>query len=242
MRKLTGEVPTTMLNLAEGVDDGHKPMLIWNATVADSGKPTMITSFEPPRDKDITSAYEPYFSCTPGLVTAVRMSATFPYVSPMARPEDAGKPVGPAVALCDGGYADNFGAAPVYLIQSVATSEFQHVEKPVLWIQISVSQPPDKNQREFIAFTAAAPIWTLYGVRSTGQRARLQRTNQLASLRMGEKPKIVAFQYPVNGGPLSWVLSQSQKDAIKDGWRSHDWRNHDWRQKISQIRSFLSSR
>ena len=40
--------------------------------------------------------------------TAARTSATFPYISPFTKPDDA-SPRGEAVAICDGGYVDNEG-------------------------------------------------------------------------------------------------------------------------------------
>lgn len=228
----------TMRDLASGVEDGTRPLLIWNSTVADSGRPMAITNFTPPDNGDITSQYKLYPGYDLDLTTAVRMSATFPYVSPISRPIASRNPVKPDVGLCDGGYADDFGAAPVYVALESATGNFQKIPKPVLWIQIRVSEP-GADTPEPIASTAVGPIWTLYGVRSTGQRARLERTNELARLQMKDKlMPIVVFQYPPNknGAPLSWILSKEQKHQVEDGWAHSDWRD-----QMTEIREFLAA-
>jgi hypothetical protein len=160
---INGAKLPTMRDLAAGVQDGARPLLMWNSTIADSGRPIAITNFDMPKDPDIASFYHLYAERYDlELTTAVRMSATFPYVSPMARPIVNRAPVTPKLALCDGGYSDNFGAAPVYLTLEYATDKFQNIAKRVLWIQIHVSMDygggGNTDQSETIAATAVGPI------------------------------------------------------------------------------------
>jgi hypothetical protein len=237
---LNGAKLPTMLDLAAGVEDGTRPLLMWNATIADSGRPMAITNFDLPPDPDIASFYQVYKKRrNVDLTTAVRMSATFPYVSPIARPIVHGQPVGPNLGLCDGGYSDNFGVAPAYLALEGATDNFANIPKPVLWIQVHTSKDIGEggieDRAEKAASTAIGPIWTLYGVRSTGQRARLRRIDELADLKMNDKLKMVVFEYSMKDSPLSWVLSVEQKDHIREGWKSKK-----WDAQMNDIRAFLA--
>ena len=237
---LNGAKLPTMRDLSAGVEAGTRPLLMLNATIADSGRPIAITNFVLPPDPDIASFYQLYFKTFDiDLTTAVRMSATFPYVSPIARPIVGGKPVSPNLGLSDGGYSDNFGVAPAYLALTGATDKFKNIAKPVLWIQIHASKDygggGNYDKLEKIASTGVGPIWTLYGVRSTGQRARLRRLNELVSIQMKDKLKIVFFEYSSDDSPLSWILSTEQKDQIKTVWTKGD-----WDAQLNDIHAFLN--
>jgi len=237
---LKGVKLPTMRDLSAGVADGTRPMLMFNSTIADSGRPIAITNFDLPKDPDIASFYQLYAkSYDMDLTTAVRMSASFPYVSPIARPIANGKPVAPGLALCDGGYSDNFGVAPAYRALAGATGEFTNIAKPVLWLQIHVSKDygggGNYDKPEKIASTGVGPIWTLYGVRNTGQRARLRRLNELVSLQMKDKLKILVFEYSSNDSPLSWILSTEQKNQIQKTWIENNWEG-----QLNDIHAFLA--
>jgi len=108
-----------------------------------------------------------------------------------------------------------------------------------LWIQIHASKDygggGNYDKPEKIASTGVGPIWTLYGVRSTGQRARLRRLNELVSIQMKDKLKIVFFEYSSDDSPLSWILSTEQKDQIKTVWTKGD-----WDAQLNDIHAFLN--
>jgi len=98
------------------------PIPVFNATVVETGQRLLIAPVRsPPPAGDQSSAGAEFLRSFPGsqlrLATAARLSATFPYVTPVARPQvsalrRAGDPFNPlfAVHVADGAYADNEGA------------------------------------------------------------------------------------------------------------------------------------
>src|SRR5262249_585901 len=107
-----------------------------------------------------------------GVVTAARLSATFPYVTPAARADVS--EVMPHVV--DGGYYDNYGMATLVEWLDEALPGSTNDVKSVLLIQIlgkPVGSASDegsiKNRGWF--YQTFAPLTTLAAVRSTGQIA-----------------------------------------------------------------------
>ena len=123
----------TLRDLAAGVAKGTMPVPLFNATCVQTGQRVIMspTGFGSPggppsgtRSIHMPEDYsEESFAADPTIATAIRLSATFSYASPVARPargdEAAWKSAnGPTSAtskarfdlhICDGGYADNTG-------------------------------------------------------------------------------------------------------------------------------------
>ena len=113
----------TMASWIQDVRHGTRPAAIFNTTIAETGQRFLISSTEVPafheEDSDITKKHPDRHTLQfatefPGydmdVQTAARASATFPWVSPMARP--AAEPRAdtlPIMHLADGGYYDNSG-------------------------------------------------------------------------------------------------------------------------------------
>ena len=90
--------------------DGTQPALIFNATMAETGEPLLFTTSAYPQipRAGIWNFSQRYGSdWDVGVATAVRLSSSFPFISPAARPDEA---VSEQVFhVVDGGYYDNFG-------------------------------------------------------------------------------------------------------------------------------------
>jgi hypothetical protein len=169
------------------------------------------------------------------IATAARLSATFPYVSPIARPS---APVKEPFHLADGGYVDNEGMVSalewlrhlVALRGSVpAGTSFDRV----LLVRI-VPFPPEAQEATFSRLgwlqMFSGPIDAMMNVRSTSQVERnqiaLQLTEDVLKARQGQPElRVAQFQFrnppdDKKGPPLSWRLSLTQKAAVKSAWRA----------------------
>jgi hypothetical protein len=100
----------------EAVNDGWLPGTVFNATLVESGNPLLLSTIQVPRpdgSKTVVFGQTNDRGADISAVTAARLSASFPYVSPVTR----GRYVGaertdrPALGMhvADGGYYDNYG-------------------------------------------------------------------------------------------------------------------------------------
>jgi hypothetical protein len=158
------------------------------------------------------------------IITAARLSASFPYVTPAARAKTADT----RLHVVDGGYYDNYGMATLveWLDEALEATSETKLEK-VLVIQIlgaKVSSGsaglPAKTGRGWL-YQAIAPIETLVNVRDAGQAAHkdielklLQQKWELRNVTV----ESVTFEFPGENPPLSWHLTKSQQDAIREHW------------------------
>lgn len=229
----------TLGDWRQGVVDGWRPAVIFNTTLVESGEHFLFTTLDglegspalPTRwaTRHFGAAYANYDI---GVATAARLSATFPYVSPIARGIYNSEPISPTYHFADGGYYDNNGvAAVVEWLDAVNPNPTGRAMTPklgnqVLVIQIRASdkQPgdaetTDQNRGSWL-YGLAGPIITLLNVNSTAQITRgdvelrlLERAYQ------GVIAKQAQFQLHSDGA-LSWQLSDSQRAQILDGWNS----------------------
>lgn len=184
--------------------EGEMPIVIFNSTDAATGRRVLFDSVPTPRrpsdvglssrpinyrellgpDRDIKPA------------SAVRASATFPYISPFTRPDKA-SPLGEGMALCDGGYADNEG-----IVSAVTWLEFilnrwsddqvnPEIEVPfdrILLLRIQPSpgadlnEPPKRSGFWVWLRWMTGPAETMVKVRATSQSERGNLETDLAKL------------------------------------------------------------
>ena len=183
--------------------------------------------------------------CNLEVTTAARLSASFPYVSPMARnlPDNEiqdkdGKPFFQNYHMADGGYFDNAGAftAIEWLDRFLEKNSDQLKIKTVVLLQINAFPDVELKPRQqgnkgfFTVFTG--PFDALNGVRDSTQVARNIHTIQLLKDKWEyrdkdkdkkEDEKIMmqyfAISFPKKyNQPLSWRLTQDQKDNLREAW------------------------
>lgn len=214
---------------------GRLPLVIFNATAVENGKRFMIANGRMPdgpgylqrrSDENDALAFEDvYPKLDVGVATAARLSATFPYVSPICRPSGD---VTHAYHLADGGYVDNEGmvSAIDWLDYLLAARKFRNV----LIVRI-LPFPSDFKEPAPLPgwfYGVTGPLQTMLDVRSTSQ---LERNHiALALLRKtlerdGIALRHAEFQFRLTNPrstppPLSWKLSLTEKDEIDDSWKA----------------------
>jgi len=219
----------------DGVKEGWRPAAIFNATIAETGEPLLLatTDFDRQSSRSVNpAAAQPdrktFYDLYPGadlpVVTAVRLAASFPYVSPAARAQT----LQPEYHVIDGGYYDNYGVASAAEWIDEAFAAFpETADRPdILVIQIrsfpNDPLPAPRNRGWF--FQAHAPITGLLSERTTAQLVRdrdelllLQR--RWWGNRAVPRLRFAGFKFGADNAPLSWKMNQSQTDAIEQQWR-----------------------
>ncbi|RYD34851.1 MAG: hypothetical protein EOP86_10000 [Verrucomicrobiaceae bacterium] len=218
-----------------------RPAVLFNSMNADNGQPVVFatTSLGTVDDKPYWSYSRQRPNEDVRIVTAARCSASFPFVCPAASPETdkAG-----TTHLVDGGYYDNYGVASLNRWLSTAAKiyedeaeEAKKLNVPVrrkppghlLVIQIRASsdslfpqlQNPDweKTGKTGFLYQATAPIFGLVNMRGAAQtwhndQEYTSLVKRLEALNI--KVRTAVFRYPGMRNPLSWHLTEAQKQAL----------------------------
>lgn len=237
-----GGINANMGDWRAGVVEGWRPAVIFNATIAETAEPLLIatTDFEDPalarvaapgrkRDLPVRRSFREFYrGADIPVVTAARLAATFPYVSPAARAYRLDE----RSHVVDGGYYDNYGvSSAIDWVDSALRGYVQGEGPDVLFILIR-SFPDDaldagKDRGWF--FQTWAPIQGLFNVRTTTQLVRdrfdlLQLRERIGKEKSGKddfhwKVRFATFKFPEDGAPLSWRMSDRQIDAIEAKWK-----------------------
>jgi hypothetical protein len=211
------------------VADGSLPAVLFNATVSESGARLLLgttrLSREHSRGRARVDASELHTvdgeQKDVSVVTAARLSATFPYVTPASRSDAPGA----QPHIVDGGYYDNYGMSTLveWLDEGLTHTNERY---SILVLQIHGAPVLDeatdalraKNRGWF--YQAFAPISTMTTVRTAGQIAHNDTELTLLQEKWSTRVPIhtVTFEFPDPNAPLSWHLTRSDQDAIKDTW------------------------
>ena len=159
------------------------------------------------------------------VATAARLSATFPYVSPAARRLD--DPLSDHIV--DGGYYDNYGLLSLMEWLDEALFKLPDNERPreivILRIVAFPSNEKGENPERGWTYQTWAPLDTFMNVREAAQLKVAERQLELFKEVWGNKgvtirDQRVQYAPTTNCGskpPLSWKLTQRQRDCITDG-------------------------
>lgn len=223
----------TLSDWRTAVLTGTAPLPVLNASLVETGGALSIAPL-PLTDEEgaLTDFVRLYPEHDLAAVTAARLSATFPWVTPNARPHPR---VEPAYHVADGGYFDNQGvyAALLWLervLLPTAGDGRPPVER-VIWLQLDAFQPVDDAQVPALrALEAglAGPLLTLANARYSTQVVRnaadIERFATLACLSGVEVERFVLRPLPdedalsVDRAPLSWALSPEERAAVSSAW------------------------
>lgn len=205
----------------------ERPAAVFNATLVETGERFVIATADlgvaPGQGRQFLTLYPEH---TVRASTAANLSAAFPLVSPAAsiwtgeEPSPIPKP--DRYHVVDGGYYDNFGivSALDFLESGLGRLPEEHRRgKNVVLLRIEgFRRPPDPpNSGTGLLFQPVAPLKTMFGMRSSSQRARNELELELATERwraQGVGIETVGLRYPHPGAPLSWHLTDKQKQAI----------------------------
>lgn len=216
---------------------GTLPGLILNSTMVETGAPLMMGTTEIDMTKNEL--------CLTGwktgdqlhrrgnqlmdvpVVRAARLSASFPYVSPSARPANANQ----SPHMIDGGLYDNYGMATLteWLNQALEEQEEKPTGKRVESVLIietngfpATKDTIPKKTRAGWVFQLVAVIAALVSVRTTSQVCNRDFQADLLAEKWRGKVDIqkVSFNYKGKHIPLSWHLTPEQIQAIETCWET----------------------
>ncbi|MBL8888946.1 MAG: patatin-like phospholipase family protein [Planctomycetaceae bacterium] len=199
--------------------NGRMPFIVFNATDAVTGRRVLFDTVPTPiRASNISLTSRPYnfrelldennaSVLDVKAVTAARVSATFPYVSPFVSAEN-GSALGQAVALGDGGYADNEG-----IVSAIDWIEFilrnwnnQTGFKRILVVRVMPSGMADSLQTPQTSWLVrgvrwlTGPLETIANVRSTSQAERGNLESDLAARSL---KTVQSEETAVDPGPMN---------------------------------------
>ena len=226
-----------------GVREGHRPAVVFNATAADIGTRFLFSNTRVEEKEGQSDFHQSYPGKDVLISTAVRLSATFPYVSPVARAFD-GRLLPDEPHLADGGYYDAYGVSSLvdWLdaalederaskgVTSVLVIEVRGDQRPELEDEPGADGAPRRDRdrmtgsrRQSWSYQLRAPIDAMLEVRTAGQIAHNETELCLLAERWALDPRHVQVQrmlleFPESDPPLSWHLTRRERDAIRNQW------------------------
>ncbi len=226
-----GDPAVTLGGWRAAVRRGELPAPIFHAMAVETGRQMLLTPLDLPAAGP-AAPYDTFLGTYPErdlpAITAARLSAAFPWISPQPRP-DCDCP--PAWHLADGGYFDNDGVAGAMAFLDAALPAFAAVggrEVLVVQIRVSFDRPVDPAAvpRRGWPFAALGPLEALLSARGAVQGRR----NAEALARLAERWAVegvtvahaeTAFVLDGGGGvPLSWQLTHTERAAVEAAWEA----------------------
>jgi hypothetical protein len=216
--------------MRRGVAEGWRPAIALNATGVETGERFAFTTFEVPQDPhapwDMGTLQSVYADRDIALATAARVSAAFPYVTPISRASPTSAPER-ALHFGDGGYSDNtgMGLAMRWLDAAMTPRVGVYRRKAVAFVQIRsgpLRSDAAIKDRGWL-YELIGPLQTLLSVRVAGQRERAENELRfLQRLWCGNQVEIRRFTFAFERPkpPLSWQLTRAQTEALDTEWRS----------------------
>ncbi len=216
----------------EEVRSGERPGVMFNATLAERGFRLLFSTAPLDPCKGLKESHtarlnfeELYPDDDLAISTAVRLSATFPYVTPAARADVPGR----QPHVVDGGYYDNFGMSTLVEWLDAALHHASHQVKRVLILQIRgapTREATAATAREVSSrgwfYQAFAPLATMIKVWGAAQVSHNEAEYSLLQRSWAGTVDLhsVVLEFPTEHPPLSWHLTAEQKEAILDAWNT----------------------
>jgi hypothetical protein len=216
----------------EEVRRGERPGVVFNATLSEMGFRLLFSTAPLDPFKGLKESHtarlnfeELYPDGDLAISTAVRLSATFPYVTPAARADVPGR----QPHVVDGGYYDNFGMSTLVEWLDAALRQASPRVKQVLVLQIRGARTREATAataREVSSrgwfYQAFAPLATMLKVWGAAQVSHNEAEYGLLQRSWAGKVDLhsVVLEFPAEHPPLSWHLTSGQKKAILQAWNT----------------------
>jgi|GEM_PF-2481924 len=243
------EVGPTLMEWHKDAAQGLMPYVIFNATETESGRRVLFSTHPELRSSkaedntDSQSKPKNFLELSNGKVdipitTAVRLSATFPYISPASRPSPHAKiNLGHIV---DGGYADNDGLLSAIEVIDALNNDALNREKGCeKFILIRIEHVPESDHTSEVddrtmqnsngfKYASLGPIFAANNVRDSSQKERGEFELKLLRNRLNNKndnPALyeVTLRFRENDNlvvpPLNWKLLPNQRTAYDASWK-----------------------
>lgn len=149
-------------------------------------------------------------------LTALRMSATFPYVTPTIT-----LPTEPPIQIADAGISDNYGISDALIFLNVFKEWILENTSEVVFLTIRDSSKDEElkeAESRNILERFFSPIQSVYKSWDKVQTIKNDQFFELTKSMVGEHLRRVAFEYGQNGdgtrASLSWRLTEVEKQNI----------------------------
>jgi patatin-like phospholipase len=224
-RGWTAPVPK-LSDWVRGVREGWRPAMALNSVGVEDGQRFSFATFDPPYQWGVWTPDRRYPDRDVTVSTAARLSATFPYVTPIARAWSE-SPTTYQGHFADGGYYDNtgMGLAMRFLDRAIGDDVEAYRGKAVAFVRVRSSRASTRTEIKDRGwqYQVAGPIQTLMAVRIASQRERAE--SELEFLRrfwclQGVEIRPFEFAFEQDQPPLSWQLSPRQVAELEQEW--HD--------------------
>jgi hypothetical protein len=231
---------------------GNRPGVVFNTTIVDNGCPLLFSSIEHDQNVSVAQVFDKLYDGYDAPVTsAVRLSATFPYITPAARAHRSDKTDWrtPEYHVVDGGYYDNYGVTALVecLDNELDKPEVNVAELMVIRIHSNpVMNAPDRTleKKRGFFYQVGVPLSALNRVRGAGQLSHGKVEFDLLQKRWRERAgrkvdiQLATFEYPNYDAPLSWHLTAKQKQALDKAWK--ETYVNDPNSELSKVKRFLA--
>lgn len=238
----------TFGDLARALETRALPAVVFQSTVVETGEPFLVSNVALDPAAGVPAA--PQFHATyPGLdlavVTAARLSASFPYVSPTPRAKGPAPTSGvlSQVHFADGGYVENYGVLGALAWMRSVRPELvsaARAGRPIVVLRIDPFVPEpgcDPPSRNGWVNEITAPVRTVLNARGPSQRTigdgLLQAWREDPAFQPGGEPcfHVLRIRPEAPADPrfaaagdqpntLSWHLSSSERLWLWDIWRA----------------------
>jgi hypothetical protein len=230
--------------------------VIFNTTITETGQRLPLATTAKLLKKTVT--YEKLFEegeskTDMKVVTAARLSAAFPYVSPAARADVEGA----APHIVDDGYYDNYGIASLVEWLDEELERKDNIKR-VLVVEIRWApeeqvcpaeglDAQDRRSKRGWFYQAFAPALTVLSGFFTGQREQNEVELDLLKKRWeGHDTHPVdieraVFVFDGPNPPLSWHLTKEQKNDIERNWRAELEKPCNNQEGWNKVRGFLGA-
>ncbi|ABW32772.1 MFS transporter [Acaryochloris marina] len=244
---------TKLSDWKRSIDKGEIPIPVFNATLIEDGRRFLISPVSlidgnlqdlvcNQNSNQLDRKALDFRTLFPNkdlfVTTAARLSATFPYVSPIPRNQEAQHLECPGSSteshdfvyhVADGGFFDNSGLfTAIEWVDNLLKNPVSELEvERILLLEITAFPGEKlKGQKGNSGWLNewVGPLLTLNSVRDSTQKARDQKEIEgFADLWRSKGIKVEHFSIPYNSNnqPLSWKLSLNEKDNIRDEWNSY---------------------
>jgi hypothetical protein len=200
------------------------PGAVFGATQMESGRPLLFSTVDIPSLRHITFDYprSGYSDADIAVLTAVRLSASFAWISPAASALYADNPdlKTSGLHVVDGAYVDAYGVVAASGWARDALSAYGDRLGRIVFIQIRNRELPSKSVNPQSLFVQAlAPLLTQDNTMLTNQYYRdLAEIDDLISDSDGKLQTVIFTAH--HGIMPSWSLPATAKESIEDDWQT----------------------
>lgn len=196
---------------------GWRPAIAFNATIVESGKRAVLATYAV-RGSGAADLASIIGTDDVSVITAARLSAAFPYVTPFARPTSGDTHV--MNHLADGGYWDNDAVATA--IEWLRAAAPVLTDRKVLLIRIPAPRGPERTGGDQSwVWQGTAPLAALGSAWMKAQQDRNAREIDLLASRAWERSiRSVEIPHGRKDAPVSWHLSRSEGCDVEKKWRA----------------------